>query len=386
GGTRADSLRRRRRLRARPNRWRRCAGGPVRRWRPSTGRGWSRGSSSYCWVTRIERRTKGSNIALWIVLGLCSVAAAAFGARGLMSWLLTLRARALTPSLLRVLSRWVRTHSYSDAEFFQADGAGGSLIERRQAGLERLALFFRARYPEATAWGKRLRESFSDLRFTGAHRGPFPVARHMHEHFNLGAVVTASDGPRLQHLDGHWTLDVSGSYGVNVAGVARYKEWMARGLERTQDLGLVLGPLHPVVEDNIARLKAVSQLDEVSFHMSGTEAVMAAVRLARVNTRRKLIVWFSRAPPGWWDGVQPGLGSERPVDDCLTLKDMHAASLDVIRRRRREIAGVLVNPIQSFHPNAPPPNDAVLLTSGARKTGDASIAYREWLRELRAVC
>jgi len=303
-----------------------------------------------------------------------------------MSWLFTLRARALTPSLLRILSRWVRTHSYSDTEFFQADGAGGSLIERRQAGLERLALFFRARYPDATAWGERLRESFSDLRFTDANRVPFPFARYMHEHFNLASVVTASDGPRLQHLDGHWTLDVSGSYGVNVAGVARYKEWMARGLERTQDLGLVLGPLHPVVADNIARLKAVSQLDEVSFHMSGTEAVMAAVRLARFNTGRKLIVCFSGAYHGWWDGVQPGLGSERPVDDCLTLKDMHAASLDVIRRRRREIAGVLVNPIQSFHPNAPPPNDAVLLTSGARKTVDESVAYRAWLRELRAVC
>src|SRR5262245_62932506 len=65
---------------------------------------------------------------------------------------------------------------------------------------------------------------------------------------------------------------------------------------------------------------------------------------------------------------------------------MHPASLDTIRRRRREIAGVLVNPIQSFHPNAPPPNDAVLLTSGARKTGDASAAYRQWLARLRAVC
>jgi glutamate-1-semialdehyde 2,1-aminomutase len=326
------------------------------------------------------------NSVLWIVLGLGLAAAAALAGRRLVTWVLTLRARALTPTLLRVLSRWVRTHSYSDVEFFRADGAGDSVAERRRAGIERLAAHFHGRYSESTAWGERLRESFSDLRFTDANRVPFPFARYMHEHFNLAAVVTASDGPRLQHLDGHWTLDVSGSYGVNVAGVARYKEWMGRGLERTRDLGLVLGPLHPVVADNIARLKAISKLDEVSFHMSGTEAVMAAVRLARFNTGRKLIVCFSGAYHGWWDGVQPGLGSERPVDDCLTLKDMHPASLDTIRRRRREIAGVLVNPIQSFHPNAPPPNDAVLLTSGARKTGDASAAYRQWLARLRAVC
>ena len=63
---------------------------------------------------------------------------------------------------------------------------------------------------------------------------------------------------------------------------------------------------------NIARLKSISHMDDVSFHMSDTEAVMAAVRLARFNTHRKLIVCFAGAYHGWWDGVQPGLGSERP--------------------------------------------------------------------------
>jgi glutamate-1-semialdehyde 2,1-aminomutase len=113
---------------------------------------------------------------------------------------------------------------------------------------------------------------------------------------------------------------------------------------------------------------------------------MAAVRLARFNTRRKLIVCFAGAYHGWWDGVQPGLGSERRLDDCLTLKDMHPASLAVIRQRAREIAGVLVNPVQAFHPNSPPPSDAVLLTSGVRRTQDSTSQYAQWLRQLREVC
>src|SRR5262249_2804425 len=138
--------------------------------------------------------------------------------------------------------------------------------------------------------------------------------------------------------------------------------------------------------DNLARLKRISGLDEVSFHMSGTEAVMAAVRMARFNTRRKLIVCFAGAYHGWWDGVQPGLGSERTIDDCLTLQDLHPASLATIRKRRKEIAAVLVNPVQCFHPNAPPPNDAVLLTSDARKTHDETHHYTMWLRQLRDVC
>src|SRR5262249_53256358 len=277
------------------------------------------------------------------------------GARRGMTVLWTWRATALTPWLSRRLAHVVRSRSYSDEDVFRADGAGPAWVERRKAGIDRLAGRLAAGHPRSTAWGETIRDGLSDLRFTDATRVPFPFARFMRERFRLCSVVTESRGPWLRDLDGQWTLDVGGSYGLNVAGYARYTEWMTRGLERVKDLGPVLGPLHPVLAENIAHLRAVSKLDEVSFHMSGTEAVMAAVRLARFNTRRKLIVCFAGAYHGWWDGVQPGLGSERGIDDCLTLKDLHPASLQVIRRRAGEIAAVLVNPMQSFHPNSPPP-------------------------------
>jgi len=320
-------------------------------------------------------------LALAAALGIGALALARI-VRGLS----TLRARALTPALHRRLARWVRPRSYSEAEFFRADGADEPWAARRRQGLERLAAGLRAAYPRSRAWAAEVGPGFSDLRFTDANRVPFPFARVMRERFELCSVVTASDGPRLLDLDGHSTLDVGGSYGVNVAGLGRYKEWMARGLDRVRDLGPVLGPLHPVTADNIARLRRISGLDEVSFHMSGTEAVMAAVRLARFNTRRPLVVCFSGAYHGWWDGVQPGLGSERPLEDCLILKDLHPTSLEVIRRRAREIAAVLVNPVQSFHPNSPPPSDAVLLTSDLRRTEEGSGRYADWLRRLRDVC
>ena len=323
----------------------------------------------------------------WMVLGLlCVVIVAACVGRKLITVLLTLRAMAWAPALSRRLSKWVKSYDYADEGFLRADGAGEPWLELRQKALDRLAIFFQTQYAKSIAWGNDIRESFSDLRFTDANRVPFPFMRVMREKFNLCSVVTASKGPRLHDLDGHWSLDVGGSYGVNVVGFERYKEWMHKGWEQVKDLGPVLGPLHPLVADNIALLKSVSHMDEVSFHMSGTEAVMAAVRLARFNTRRKLLVCFSGAYHGWWDGVQPGLGSERSLDDCLTLKDLHPAALAVIRRRAKEIAGVLVNPVQAFHPNAPPPSDAILLTSGVRKTQDSTSQYAQWLRQLREVC
>lgn len=300
--------------------------------------------------------------------------------------LLMFNARSFTPTLSRTLSRWVKTNDYLGKDFFRADGADEMTVTRRQQALDRLAAFFQDEHPRSVSWGNEIREGLSDLRFTDAGRVPFPFARIMREKFNLCSVVTASKGPKLLDIDGHWSLDVTGSYGVNVAGYDQYKEWMQKGWERVKDLGPVLGPLHPIVGENIAMLKSISKLDEVSFHMSGTEAVMAAIRLARFNTRRKTIVCFAGAYHGWWDGVQPGLGSEREIHDCLTLKDMTPASLDAIRRMKKDIAGVVVNPIQSFHPNSPPPSDAILLTSTVRKTQEAHAPYAEWLRQLRDVC
>ena len=87
--------------------------------------------------------------------------------------------------------------------------------------------------------------------------------------------------------------DLSGAYGANLFGYDFYKECMARGAERVRDLGPVLGPYHPVVAYNVKRLREISGLDEVSFHMSGTEAVMQAVRLARYHTRRTHLVRFA---------------------------------------------------------------------------------------------
>ena len=323
----------------------------------------------------------------WILTGLVLLTLLSVLAfRRVVTALFTFRARALTPTLSRYLSKWVKSSDYSDDQFMRADGADERWVQLRKQAINHLADSFQAQCAKSIAWGNEVRESFSDLRFTDANRVPFPFMRMMREKFNLCSVVTASDGPKLRDLDGNWSLDVSGSYGLNVAGFDRYKEWTEKGWEKVKDLGPVLGPLHPVVAENIGLLKCISRMDEVSFHMSGTEAVMAAVRMVRFNTRTKLIVCFSGAYHGWWDGVQPGLGSERNIDDCLTLKDMDPASLEVLRRRAKEIAGVLINPVQSFHPNSPPPSDTVLLTSGVRKTQDSTSSYAQWLRQVRELC
>ena len=40
---------------------------------------------------------------------------------------------------------------------------------------------------------------------------------------------------------------------------------------------------------------------------------MAAVRVARFNQKKPLVVTFGGAYHGWWDGMQPYVGNDRTV-------------------------------------------------------------------------
>lgn len=286
--------------------------------------------------------------------------------------------------LSKVLARVVPFYEFDDDRFFDSDGAPAEVAARRREGFSRLARRLRARAPATLAAHRAVADHLSDLQFTTRYRVPFQYRRHVMAHLEIGTVVEATDGPLVRDLDGNLSYDLSGSYGLNVFGYEFYKACIERGAARVGRLGPVLGAYHPVVADNVARLRRISGLDEVSFHMSGTEAVMQAVRLARYHTRRSHLVRFCGAYHGWWDGVQPGVGNPRPSREVYTLKDMDEATLRVLETRA-DIACVLVNPLQALHPNAAAPGDATLVNSGRRAGYDRG-AYTAWLQRLREVC
>jgi glutamate-1-semialdehyde 2,1-aminomutase len=134
----------------------------------------------------------------------------------------------------------------------------------------------------------------------------------------------------------------------------------------------------------VRRLCDISGLDEVSFHMSGTEAVMQAVRLARYHTKRTHLVRFAGSYHGWWGEVQPGVGNPVAPHETYTLSEMSERTLHVLRTRR-DIACVLVNPLQALHPNSNAPGDSALVDSSRGANFDRA-AYTEWLKKLREVC
>ena len=284
----------------------------------------------------------------------------------------------------RFVATLVPFYEYDETQLFRSDDAPEEVADQRHAGFMQLAALYRDRFPKTVAVTDDAKESISDLQFTAAYRVPFQYSRYIRQHLRAGSFVASSSGVRVTDLDGNSLYDLTGSYGVNVFGYDFYKECIDRGAERVRALGPVLGSFHPVVAGNAKRLCEISGLDEVSFHMSGTEAVMQAVRLARYHTRRTHLVRFCGAYHGWWGDVQPGVGNPSRQRETYTLKEMDDDTLRVLRKRK-DIACVLVNPLHALHPNANAPTDSTLLDSG-RAAGYDRQRYTEWLEELRKVC
>jgi glutamate-1-semialdehyde 2,1-aminomutase len=286
------------------------------------------------------------------------------------------------------MSRWlagfVPFYDYSEERFFCSDGAPEEIAARRRDGLTRLSAQYKTRFAETIQHTAQTSDAISDLQFTDAYRVPFQYRRVVRAYLPAASFVQSSSGVTVTDLDGNRAYDLTGSYGVNVLGYDFYKGTMERGAARVRELGPVLGAYHPLIVENAALLRQISGLDEVSFHMSGTEAVMQAVRLARYHTKRSHLVRFCGAYHGWWGDVQPGVGNPVPAHETYTLNDMSEDTLRVLRTRNN-IACVLINPLQALHPNASAPSDSSLLDSGRSAHFDKD-AYAEWLKRLRAIC
>jgi glutamate-1-semialdehyde 2,1-aminomutase len=284
----------------------------------------------------------------------------------------------------RPIAALIPFYAFDAVRFFRSDDAPGDVAARRRDGFLRLSRLWRGRFAKSIALTAEAAPGVSDLQFTATYRVPFQYSPMIRRYLPSGSFLASSSGVTVTDLDGNVFYDLSGSYGVNLLGHDFYKECIAQGAEAVRALGPVLGSYHPAVAYNVARLRDISGLDEVSFHMSGTEAVMQAVRLARYHTGRKRLVRFCGAYHGWWGDVQPGIGNPSPADATFTLAEMSERTLRVLRLRR-DIACVLVNPLQALHPNVAAPADGSLVDSARAARFDRP-AYTAWLKQLRRVC
>lgn len=284
----------------------------------------------------------------------------------------------------RAIASRIPRYEYTLDTVFDSDGAPERIAHSRRSAFRELSHHFLSSTSASRELDASLDGAISDMEFTRLYRVPYPYSAIVAEHLPTPTFVESTSAMRVSTVDHECLTDISGSYGVNVFGHEFYKTCIAAGSKAVSELGIALGPYHALTADNAMRLRGISGLDEVSFHMSGTEAVMQAVRLARYHTGRKRIVTFCGSYHGWWDEVQPGVGNPVGSRYLLMLREQAKATLRVLRTRT-DIACILVNPIQAMHPNTGAPGDSTLLGKRDSIAYDKD-TYSNWLRTLRSIC
>jgi len=208
--------------------------------------------------------------------------------------------------------------------------------------------------------------------FERSRRAMSEGARHLaggaSSNFRLGVsptplVIERGEGPYVVDIDGNRLIDYYAALGPMILGhnPPAVREAVIRQLERG-----VLYAAQTELEFEAAGLvcRLVPCAERVRFVSSGTEAVQAALRLARAATGRRKIVKFEGHYHGWMDNilwsVHPSAEDSGPADaprraagsagqdelagantDILGWNDLDA----VVRRlEQRDVAALIMEP------------------------------------------
>ena len=236
---------------------------------------------------------------------------------------------------------------------------GGGLTDRQQKHLDELIRAYVAKTPRSKVHTQRHRSHFADPRTVSGFRQNW-------KEMVYPIVVKESHGARFRDLDNNDYLDVTMGFGTNLFGHS--PEFVTRALQWQLKKGVEVGPQSPLAGKAAALMCELTGMDRAAFCNTGSEAVLAAVRLARTVTGRTKIATFSGyhgindevlVRASVVDGVRrpvpiaPGI-PEHIVSDVLVLDYGAPESLEILRAHAHELAAVLVEPVQSRQPDLQP--------------------------------
>ena len=273
--------------------------------------------------------------------------------------------RSLTghSKMSRRVARLLPFYEFSGDQYFNADGAPAEIASQRKDAFFALAKLYAERYAKGRQMTAEAVTHISDLQFTRAYRVPFQFSSLVQKNLGTSAFMESSSGVTVTDVDGNLFYDLTGSYGVNIFGNDFYKECIAEGEKRAEKLGPVLGSYHPVVADNVKRICEISGLRTKS--PSTCPAPRPSCRRCGLRaTTPSGRIWFALPAPITAGGATCSRASaiRSPPHETYTLAEMSEKTLHVLRTRR-DIACVLVNPLQALHPNANAPGDSALVDS-----------------------
>lgn len=230
------------------------------------------------------------------------------------------------------------------------------LTPRQRGHIDRLT----ARYTAKTARSKAL-----TARYRPTHADPRTASgfNRLWKEIVYQIVTTRSKGSRLLDVDGNEYIDILNGFGPGFLGHGPAPVNDALTAQIAE--GYEVGPQSLLAMEASELFCRLTGNDRASFVSTGSEAVAAAMRLARTVTGRDRIVLFARDYHGNFDEVlvraggsgtlplAPGI-PRSAVGHVTVLPYGTPEALEYIRANAGQLAAVLVEPVQSRRPEFRP--------------------------------
>ena len=236
---------------------------------------------------------------------------------------------------------------------------GGGLTERQQKHLDKLIRAYVEKTPRSKAYTQRNRAHFADPRTVAGFRQNW-------KEMVYPIVVKHSKGSRFYDIDGNEHVDFTMGFGTNLWGHS--PDFLTRAISHQMKHGVEVGPQSAIAGKVAALMCELTGMERAAFCSTGSEAVLAAIRLARTITGRTKIATTSGyhgindevlVRASVIDGVRhpvpvaPGI-PEHAVSEVLVLEYGTEESLELLRKHAHELAAVLIEPVQSRKPDLVP--------------------------------
>ncbi|MGC4014552.1 MAG: aminotransferase class III-fold pyridoxal phosphate-dependent enzyme [Luteolibacter sp.] len=132
-------------------------------------------------------------------------------------------------------------------------------------------------------------------------RAPSPASSRCGRKWSIPSSRTRTKGAQMWDIDGNEYVDITMGFGTYFFGHS--PEWITEAIETQLHTGIEIGPQSPIAGKLAGAICELTGMDRATFCNTGSEAVMAAMRLARTITGRQRIAYFTGDYHGMFEEV-----------------------------------------------------------------------------------
>ena len=267
---------------------------------------------------------------------------------------------AAIAALCKPVWRWLRLLRSGLAHYKPIEtGARGALTQRQQKHLDELVKRYTGRTLKSKQQTQDNRAHLADPRTVSSFN-------RLWKEMVYPIVVEHSAGSRFRDVDGNEYVDLTMGFGTNLLG--HTPQFITDAIAEQLRQGMEVGPQMPLAGKVAKLMCEFTGMERVAFCNTGSEAVMAAMRVARTVSGRTRIATTSGfhgindevlVRAAVVDGqrrslpVAPGIPAQI-VKDVLVVDYGTPESLEILKAHAHELAAVLVEPVQSRKPDLQP--------------------------------